>query len=738
MKNLNLYISCMIASMLLNISEAKGQADIAGKLNWETLPFRSAIYTNPYGTGGLAEQHLYWYAYISYYKDIAKSGVTSCEKNGLIPMMGMQGWGDDYFNAKAVKDNPNLALPANDPLNIGYANFKNAAFEEFVNWRNSRMHYWAINLLGDYPSYNDSRPNRGKIYEAIVSPVMPLDPQDTMDGKVTTYGEWMGEQIGQLCAHMGGVRGIGLSDYYDSNPGDVLSNNRGDFNSRVIKLFYEKTGLTVSGTTYADSCNAILNNYRYEWIDYWCKGYATFWAKMVQSIQAHHPSNWPGIILGQCESPIAYRRRNAVDHRINAQLIGGDHAYFGWDAQRMVWSRKNYAPESTTPSILGIAAAYEPLIHHWANMECVCPDYWGGVYYNFPNLTGEGSNKITYSGEVFTLNNTQMELGRKRLKRLWLETAFAHIADRDGNVRRAVCAFERYYWDNVGSIDASIVQVYNSIRPKKAFGPAVYYSEAIQRHCEKNKTTYMGTWNEQITEFREKGIACNYYVSDAALDHITENSKPAFWILPVQSGITLATLPAEEKAKLEAIAPIVESTNVTNYKGNVLNLSGGNYNATGYGFYDQNDRLIIAVSDRIQKGETNSNLPSTRIRITIKLDEDGAYHATEQFTGEVINFTVVEGIGLIVADLERWDTKVFAIEKGSSSGLSPIAIDNMIMYYDGQVNFSGEIASYSVYNTTGGLIRNGNNESFNISYKGIYIIKAQTRSGETVTKKLIR
>jgi hypothetical protein len=399
----------------------------------------------------------------------------------------------------------------------------------------------------------------------------------------------------------------------------------------------------------------------------------------------------------------------------------------------MVAHRQNYAPESATPSFLGIAAAYEPLIHHGANMECEIGDYWGGVLYNFPNLQGDGSNKF----DTYTLNNTQVELGRKRLKRLWLETAWAHIADRNGNVRRAVSAFERYYWD-AGRIDAALTQVYNNIRPKKAFGPAIYYSESIQTYCERNGTVYMGNSNQEITDFREKGVACNYYVSDAALDNIKEDAKPAFWILPVQNGITKATLPAEEKAKLEAIAPIVESTSAATYKGNVLSFTGGNYNVTGYGFYDQNDRLIVAVSDRIQKGESNSNLDSTRIRIVIKLDEDDDYHATEQFTGEVINFSIEDGAGILVTNLERWDTKVFAIEKGLYSGLSPIAANNMIHYHNGQVSFSDKIASYYLYSITGSLLQKGSNQSFSIDNNGIYIIKAQTKSGETTTKKIIR
>ena len=712
---------------------ASAQAPLGN--NYEVVPFRKNLFESPYGAGGLAEYHLYWKAAPPTTQDIneMRPRLADLEDRNMIPTIGMQGWGDNYFNAWKVKNDPSLA--SSDP----YRNFTGLRWETFVDFLEDHPKYVALDINGN--RHFDNNADRGRIEHLYVSPNMPLEPDDIPFGSnnptnIRTYGDWMAEQYGELAGKLGGIRGVMLSDYYDSSPYGWL-----DYNPRIVKDFLVQTGLTISGAaTTKDSCNYILSNYKNEWYDFFCESYANFWGRMVESMQEHHPKKWPAIIIGQCEFAIAHRRSAAVDFRILAKRMGADRAIYGWDSQRMVGHRKNYAPESCTPSLIGIAAAYEPGIYHGANMECEINDFWDGIVYNFPKLT-EGK-VVTASG--VKVSEVQQELGLKRLKRLWLETAWGHIADSDGNVRRAISYFERYYWD-AGKINADIQNMYNSLYPAKAFGPAIYYSETLQRLCEKKGYMYLQEFNQEIYGFRENGVACNYYVSDRGVKNMKDGAKPAYWIIPVRSGITVNDLSAEEKAALEAIAPIIPHTQAVAYgkENNPLQFEGGNYRITGYGFYDNHDRLIVSVSDQIRRGETNNELPATEAKITIKLEKNGRYHATELFTNEVINFDVKIGVGVINAELDRWDTKVFTIELDEeiaewgedNSNVDEINFDKAISFYEGVLRFSPDVTSFQVYNIAGILLKSGFNETVNLD-KGIYIVKAKIND-DVITGKLI-
>jgi len=117
-----------------------------------------------------------------------------------------------------------------------------------------------------------------------------------------------------------------------------------------------------------------------------------------------------------------------------------------------------------------------------------------------------------------------------------------------------------------------------------------------------------------------------------------------------------------EYERLTKIAPVVLGENAVGDERNPLRFSGGNNGITGFGFYDQTNRLIVVVSDAIVKGESNNNLPATTADILIRLP-DGNYIAQELFSSAVIEFNVSSGEGQFKTDLARWDTKVFAIEK---------------------------------------------------------------------------
>jgi hypothetical protein len=125
-------------------------------------------------------------------------------------------------------------------------------------------------------------------------------------------------------------------------------------------------------------------------------------------------------------------------------------------------------------------------------------------------------------------------------------------------------------------------------------------------------------------------------------------------------------LPVSERTKLERIAPILSQAQAKRLA-TPLGFSGGNHNLTGFGFIDQSSRLIILVSDRIERGEDNGALPGARAAIHLQLT-DGAYRADELQSGERILFTVNGGKGSFSTQLDRWDTKIFAVQLAGPAG----------------------------------------------------------------------
>jgi hypothetical protein len=181
----------------------------------------------------------------------------------------------------------------------------------------------------------------------------------------------------------------------------------------------------------------------------------------------------------------------------------------------------------------------------------------------------------------------------------------------------------------------------------------------VEKEMERNRRTYLSDWNRPICSLREQGLACNYYVSEPALNRI---SAPVFWVIPVQDAGKVNPLSQAEYDRLAKIAPVVIGEDAVKEERNSLRFSGGNHGITGFGFYDQTDRLIVVVSDVIVKGESNNALPATTATVLLRLP-DGNYNAQELFSGEVIEFNISSGKGEFKTDLARWDTKVFAIKK---------------------------------------------------------------------------
>jgi hypothetical protein len=317
-----------------------------------------------------------------------------------------------------------------------------------------------------------------------------------------------------------------------------------------------------------------------------------------------------------------------------ANVVGTANYICIWDDQTMQVGRSG---QSMIWGIGGmvLAAAREPDIRNGANLSADDDEFWRATATFWPNLS----------------TADQHERGLKELKRVWLETAWSQVATREGTSRRAMAFMSRDYWDG-GKLDAKVTQLIRTIVPTKPFGFALYYSNAAERTQEARvpahgdlNATYMSP--DILMNFKNGGGAVNYYVATAGLAKLQAASKPAAWL------VLDGPVPAAEMAKLKAIAPVLTSLGAAKTFANApLTYTNG---LTGIGFYDQNNRLIVTV--------TNQGAGALNGKATLKSLPAGNYAATDLFTGAVIRFAVGTTGGALPVTVTRWDTRAFSITK---------------------------------------------------------------------------
>jgi hypothetical protein len=206
----------------------------------------------------------------------------------------------------------------------------------------------------------------------------------------------------------------------------------------------------------------------------------------------------------------------------------------------------------------------------------------------------------------------------------------------------------RDYWDG-GQLDPTVQRLIQTIIPTRPFGYAVYYSMTAERQFEARVPTtgingaYMHP--DKLLAFKQGGGAVGYYVSNAGLPNLQASARPAAWVVLDQP------LPPDEIAQLQRTAPVLTSLSAAlSFPNAPLSYSSG---LTGMGFYDQNNRLIITVSNLGSSGLNGS--------LTLRTLSSGNYVATDLFTNGQIWFTVTNGKAQMPVTINRWDTRVFAI-----------------------------------------------------------------------------
>lgn len=611
---------------------AQGQV---GLTSYVSLAFASSVYQSSWGASPtLSPGNLFWQSG-TFFTNTANSGPArqwagSLSAAGVVPSGGAQRY-EDTFEASQ----PATAFPG-EPGWIAADRASGAMsgpeFGAWAAWMNARPN------LSIMASDGGSMPSYYRAWKGSwghVSPLMPLSAADCPAGMATcTFGDWYAWRWGQT-ASFSGAYGVMLSDFVDSQPSQ-LSTAQG-FNPEIVAAFSKEEAVAVpAGSTSATSA-WIVSNVMSKWNDHLSMGYGRFYGALATRLTA--ATGQPSLVVDQCGLWPSLRRFYGTDERLFKAVVPSANYVCIWDDQTMQQGRSGQDPVWGVGGY-AIAAAREPDMRNGANLEAEDANYWQAIASFNPSLSAAD----------------RQEKGLKLLKRSWLEAAWSHVATRQGDVRRSMSFMSRDYWDG-GKLDPTLQNLITSIRPVAPFGFAVYYSGAAERAVEQAAAAQnpyaQAYYNpDELLTLKNAGVPVNYFVSDAALGHLTAVAKPAAWIVLEHPEL----IPAAEMRSLLAVAPVLTTARqVLAYAKAPLSFTGG---LTGTAFIDQNQRLIVTVSNPA------SGIVSGFVRI--QGVPSGTYVMTNLFTGQTSHVVSTSGMVVQPISVSRWDTQAYAVTRVST------------------------------------------------------------------------
>jgi hypothetical protein len=637
-------------------SEPMSATGDVGNTSYTALPFQKQVYDLCFNCSpDLEPAELFFQAnQKSPFNDPAKMAqthedVAAKEKAGVIPSAGIQRW-ESTFAASFPKG----TYPG-EPDWVDADREKGLAqMPEFTAWRD-----W----VAGHPQYLDMAADGGAMPVAFrawggswghISPLTPLDvkdcPQDARTG--CDWGDAYAYRWAQSSAKAGAY-GLILSDFTDSQPG--FASNTHDFNPRIVAAFVAAGTPYDDGVSFSsplpDQANWIVSTQYNRWNDFIAAGYAKFYAALIARVGA--ATGKKALIVDQCGLTPAARRLFGTDARITAQKLPPQNYLCMWDDHVTQVDRAGPIESPPVQELAGfvLAAAREPLIRNGANLEADDEAYRAAIAKFYPALSAQD----------------QREVGDRLLKRLWIWSAWAHIADRSGKVRRAIAFASRDYWDG-GSLAAldPLAKVLRSTVPARPFGPALYYSVAVERAVEQAAAKKVGTRDEEIPaylpavdlrELIDGGAPVGYYVSDAALgaigkDHV-RNNAPSAWIVPDADGL----LPPAEQSALQAVAPVATSAEALAALPNQpLKLPKG---LSGFGFYDADGALILVIGNPDTRPDAKS--VSGMVQLANLEVADGGHQLRNKLTGTSQQIAVSGHTAAFPVDVPRWDTIILSL-----------------------------------------------------------------------------
>lgn len=390
-----------------------------------------------------------------------------------------------------------------------------------------------------------------------ISAAMPLYRQDCPDGRTTcTWADWAAERIARLCAATHQV-GIAAADYVDGFPGFIA--NQIDFHPRVVQAFADSLKITIPGATDAAKASYITSNLMPQWVDFWDDAWARFYSETGRKIKLY--SGRDPLITAQCAWNVTYRRWMGVDFRRYYKAMPNTSSwYFGIEIQGDYMRPLNSM--GTTISTFGTYAAWEPSIPLGAKM----------------NINDDNFRQCLQLSKIPPTDTASIYHSQ------WFLVGFSHVAGRDGKLRRGVQAFQFGYQDYAAGGNQAVTAAIHKHIPRRAFGPAFYFSDSIIRSFEA-KSAIWAIADDGDTAWNH--APHGYFVSDAAIDSLKPRAVPTCWIVTQPK-----SLPAAERTKLEKFAPVVSADSA--YKLSPIQSSG---KGRAWGFVDQDSALVVVLTN---------------------------------------------------------------------------------------------------------------------------------------------
>ncbi|MCG5240312.1 carbohydrate-binding domain-containing protein [Azospirillum doebereinerae] len=604
-----------------------------GNVSSDRPPLAGEVSTISWGADrGLAPQHLFWesvpdYASAAHMKE-TRELAASHEAAGVLPVIGLQSW----------EDTMEYSLPGGQFANL-------AGHKAWVAWVQAHPQYLGRDAQGAIHHATAADPYGW----GYVSPLMPLDAKDApagWTGGTAHYADWLADKLGRLAAHTG-TRGFEFADFYDGSPHSGVMNS---FNTRMIAEFSAKSGITVAGSTLVQQAADIRANHPTEYLDYFVDGWAYGWKALDEAIVKH--TGKPAWLSTQVSfTPAAMREYAGVDVRVLGETMNLKDILFNVQTLERFEMQHKQAPASYEQAMLGLHAARAPEGHYGHMLSSSENDYWGAVDSLYAGVAGTAARD---------------ELGWGRLEQTWLQSGWTNILDADGGIRRAAESWSRSYHD-WGQVEESWLSLLRDIVPTRSFGPALYYSVNAERAMNALEPTgndignaYLGELLTPVTKLHDAGVPFGTYVSDAALPSVTAANAPSAWIIPQRSYNGKDLFTDAEINALKATAPVLVGDEAIGYR-HPLSFTDKDPDAqiTGYGFYDQSDRLIVVASDRVDFDDTAARKAvATHVELSLK---DGHYRVEDLIHHTSQSFDVLGGSGGFDTTIARWDTGVYAI-----------------------------------------------------------------------------
>ncbi len=610
---------------------AQGQV---GLTSYATLPFAGSVFQLSWGSGaGLDPAQLFWQSG-SHFTNAgtmaaARSAAAGWSAMGIVPIAQAQRWEDTYEVSQPASlfsgepgyaDGSAFAYDRTSGLEAG------PEFQAWVSWIKARPNLLIMaNDGGSVPTY--FRPWNGSW--GHISPLMPLAAGDCPTGMAScTYGDWIASRWGQTAA-LSGAYGLGLSDFTTGQPG--ISTQMG-FNPAIVSGFKAAENVGVPNGTTAQQSAWIIANAMPQWNDYLSNGYGKFYGAVEKDVATG--TGHASLVVQQCSLWPSLLRYYGTDQRLLKSYVSPNDYICEWDDQSMQVGRGGQDPVWGVGAYAA-AAAREPDMRDGANLEANDGAYWQAIASFNPTLSAAD----------------QQEKGLKLLKRAWLEASWAHVATRQGQVRRALAFMSRDYWD-AGTIDPTVQKLITSIEPVAPLGFALYYSTAAERAVEQLVATgnpYTQAYDNptELLALKNAGVPVNYFVSDAALSSLSSSARPAAWVVLEHPEL----IPQAEMQALQRIAPVLTSTSAARaYGAAPFAFTGG---LTGTGFFDQYGRVILTVT----------NPAATAVNGTVRFQgmPNGTFTVTNLFANQSFRVTVSGGSVTVPLSVARWDTDAYAI-----------------------------------------------------------------------------